>query len=66
MGQFSVIISGPPGSILSATQQARYSKHYRITEEELLWLGGCVEELGRAVHAICSERIAMLEQKVHA
>ena len=43
--------------------KARYSKHYRITEEELLWLGGCVEELGRAVHAICSERIALLEQK---
>jgi predicted nucleotidyltransferase/HEPN domain-containing protein len=41
--------------------KARYSKHYRITEEELLWLGGCVEELGRAVHAICSERIAKLE-----
>lgn len=41
--------------------KARYSKHYRITEEELVWLGGCVEELGRAVHAICSERIAQLE-----
>lgn len=41
--------------------KARYSKHYRIAEEELLWLGGCVEELGRAVHAICSERIAELE-----
>ncbi|QCB54860.1 HEPN domain-containing protein [Sphingopyxis sp. PAMC25046] len=41
--------------------KARYSKHYRITEEELTWLGGCVEELGRAVHAICSERIAALE-----
>ncbi|GGB58520.1 HEPN domain-containing protein [Blastomonas aquatica] len=43
--------------------KARYSKHYRITEEELLWLGGCVEELGRAVHAICSERIADLQAK---
>ena len=41
--------------------KARYSKHYRITEEELTWLVGCVEELGRAVHAICSERIADLE-----
>ncbi|MDR6835099.1 MULTISPECIES: HEPN domain-containing protein [unclassified Sphingopyxis] len=41
--------------------KARYSKHYRITEEELTWLGGCVDELGRAVHAICSERIAELE-----
>jgi len=46
--------------------KARYSKHYRITEDELLWLGGCVEELGRAVHAICSERIADLEAKALA
>lgn len=46
--------------------KARYSKHYRITEEELLWLGGCVEELGKAVHAICSERIADLEAKAQA
>ena len=43
--------------------KARYSKHYRITEEELTWLGSCVEELGRAVHAICSERIAELEAR---
>ncbi|MBA4308220.1 MAG: nucleotidyltransferase [Sphingopyxis sp.] len=43
--------------------KARYSKHYRITEDELSWLGGCVEELGRAVQAICSERIAELEAK---
>ena len=43
--------------------KARYSKHYRITEDELLWLGGCVGELGRAVHAICSERIAELEER---
>ncbi|MBU7589771.1 MAG: nucleotidyltransferase and HEPN domain-containing protein [Sphingopyxis terrae] len=44
--------------------KARYSKHYRITEEELIWLGGCVEELGRAVHSVCSERIAALEKGV--
>lgn len=43
--------------------KARYSKHYRITEDELRWLGDCVEELGRAVHAICSERIAELEAR---
>ena len=41
--------------------KARYSKHYRITEEELRWLGERVEELGRAVHAVCSERLAALE-----
>ncbi|WP_339711342.1 HEPN domain-containing protein [uncultured Sphingosinicella sp.] len=43
--------------------KARYSKHYRISEEELTWLGEQVEELGRVVHAVCSERIAELEAK---
>lgn len=42
--------------------KARYSKHYRITEEELAWLGERIEELGRAVHAVCSERISALEK----
>jgi predicted nucleotidyltransferase/HEPN domain-containing protein len=42
--------------------KARYSKHYRITEEELRWLGARVEELGRAVHAICSERLDALRR----
>ncbi len=46
--------------------KARYSKHYRITEEELTWLGTQVEELGRVVHAICAERIAALENKAAA
>lgn len=46
--------------------KARYSKHYRISEEELSWLGEQVEELGRVVHAVCSERIAALEQKAAA
>jgi len=41
--------------------KARYSKHFRITEEELTWLGERVEELSRVVHEICSERIAQLE-----
>ncbi|MBA4758990.1 nucleotidyltransferase and HEPN domain-containing protein [Sphingosinicella sp.] len=41
--------------------KARYSKHYRISAEELAWLGEQVEELGRVVHAVCSERIAELE-----
>jgi HEPN domain-containing protein len=41
--------------------KARYSKHYRISAEELTWLGEQVEELGRVVHAICSERIGQLE-----
>jgi len=46
--------------------KARYSKHYRITEEELTWLGAQVEELGRVVHAICSERIDALERSAQA
>lgn len=41
--------------------KARYSKHYRISEEELTWLDTQVQELGRVVHSICSERIAALE-----
>ncbi|MGS1015503.1 HEPN domain-containing protein [Allosphingosinicella humi] len=42
--------------------KARYSRHYRISEEELTWLGARVEELGQVVHQICSERIAELEK----
>lgn len=41
--------------------KARYSKHYRITKEELNWLGEQVEELGRVVHKVCSERLAELQ-----
>jgi uncharacterized protein len=44
--------------------KARYSKHYRISNEELEWLGNCVEELGGVVRSICSERIAELEIQV--
>ena len=44
--------------------KARYSKHFRISVEELTWLGQRVEELGRIVLAICSERIAQLERNV--
>lgn len=41
--------------------KARYSKHYRVTKDELEWLGAQVEELGRIVHEVCSERIAALK-----
>lgn len=44
-----------------AYTKARYSKHYKISEEELTWLGERVEELGRVVHQVGSERIAALE-----
>jgi predicted nucleotidyltransferase/HEPN domain-containing protein len=46
--------------------KARYSKHYRISAEELAWLGERVEELGQVVHAVCSDRIAMLEGQAKA
>jgi predicted nucleotidyltransferase/HEPN domain-containing protein len=41
--------------------KARYSKHYRISTEELVWLGERIEELGRVAHTICTEQIAALE-----
>lgn len=44
--------------------KARYSKHYQISEEELAWLSEQVEELGRVVHEICSERLAELEAQI--
>ncbi|AXU20807.1 nucleotidyltransferase (plasmid) [Novosphingobium sp. THN1] len=40
--------------------KARYSKHYRITTEELTSLSAVIEELGRVVQEVCTERIAML------
>jgi predicted nucleotidyltransferase/HEPN domain-containing protein len=46
--------------------KARYSRHYRVTAEELAWLAEQVEELGRVVHAVCSERIAQLEAEAAA
>lgn len=44
-----------------AYTEARYSKHYKISEEELTWLGERVEELGRVVHQLCTDKIAELE-----
>jgi predicted nucleotidyltransferase/HEPN domain-containing protein len=46
--------------------KARYSKHYRISEEELAWLSKRVEALGRVVQVICEERIAQLERSAAA
>jgi predicted nucleotidyltransferase/HEPN domain-containing protein len=45
-----------------AYTKARYSKHYKISEEELAWLGKRVEELGRVVHQVCADKIAELEK----
>jgi predicted nucleotidyltransferase/HEPN domain-containing protein len=42
--------------------KARYSKNFRINEDELAWLGSRVEELGRVVEAVCSARLKELER----
>ena len=44
-----------------AYTKARYSRQYRISEEELIWLGARVEELGRIVHLVCTDKIEELE-----
>jgi predicted nucleotidyltransferase/HEPN domain-containing protein len=46
--------------------KARYSKHYRISEEELTWLGARVEALAAIVETICTERIAQLQETARA
>jgi predicted nucleotidyltransferase/HEPN domain-containing protein len=50
----------------AAYVKARYSKHFRISEEELAWLGERIEELAQVVQMVCSERIAMLEAQAKA
>ncbi len=40
--------------------KARYSKHYKISSDELKWLSEQIEELGRVVHTVCTERIETL------
>ncbi len=42
--------------------KARYSRHYRITDEQLAWLAGRVELVQRIVREVCEERIATLEE----
>lgn len=41
--------------------EARYSKHYKITEEELTWLVERAQTLRATVEAACKERISALE-----
>jgi predicted nucleotidyltransferase len=43
--------------------KARYSKHYRISNEELEWLATHIEALGQAVHGLCQTRIAELRSQ---
>ncbi|HEX8481126.1 MAG TPA: nucleotidyltransferase and HEPN domain-containing protein [Allosphingosinicella sp.] len=42
--------------------KARYSKNFRINEDELTWLSARVEELGRLVEIVCSERLRGFEK----
>jgi predicted nucleotidyltransferase/HEPN domain-containing protein len=42
--------------------KARYSKNFRVNEDELAWLGTRVEELGRVVETICLARLKKLEE----
>jgi predicted nucleotidyltransferase/HEPN domain-containing protein len=44
----------------AAYVKARYSRHYRITAEELEWLGSRVELLRDLVHTLSEERITSL------
>ena len=38
--------------------EARYSKHYEISTEELAWLGERVAALQQIVRTVCEERLA--------
>jgi predicted transcriptional regulator len=40
--------------------EARYSEHYSITKEELVWLGDQVADLQRLTETVCRERIVGL------
>lgn len=42
--------------------KARYSRHYRISDEQLTWLSGRVELLQQIVGEVCEERIAILAE----
>lgn len=46
--------------------KARYSRHYRITEEELTWLADRIVCLGDATEVICFERIERLQSESRA
>lgn len=50
----------------AAYVKARYSKHYKITAEELAWLTERVEVLNKQVEAVCRDRIAALRTRAEA
>jgi uncharacterized protein len=51
-------------SINEAYVKARYSKHYEISEEALVWLGERTAILHALVEGICKQHLGELEQKV--
>ncbi len=50
----------------AAYVKARYSRHYKITAEELAWLGTRVAVLRENVDAICKDRLADLARRAAA
>jgi len=48
----------------AAYVKARYSRHYRITTEELTWIDGRISQLRAVVMEVCKERISYLENTV--
>ena len=44
--------------------KARYSKHYKIAEDELVWLGERAEALAALVKQACDEQLAELEKRI--
>lgn len=42
--------------------KARYSMHYQITEEALVWLGERTTELHKGVEEVCLEHLARLRE----
>ena len=50
----------------AAYVKARYSRHYKITPEELAWLTARVEVLASQVKAVCNERLNALKIEVSA
>src|SRR5690606_20843602 len=47
-------------TLVEAYVKARYSKHYRIDREALLWLGACTRRLHKLVEAACQNHLAKL------
>ncbi|MGG6897408.1 nucleotidyltransferase and HEPN domain-containing protein [Rhizobium sp. BR 315] len=50
--------------INQAYVKARYSEHFKITEEALVWLGERTDALQQLVKAICEEHIEKLRKKL--